>query len=605
MLAKDLAAHRQAQAGALRALGRDEQREDLGQRLGRHAGAVVGDGDPRDAGLAVGGGGDRHRGVLPALDGIERVGDHVEHRPRHARGIEEHEREIGGRPPVDRGSQFGRPLLHRLDDVVDQGREVGWQRVGLPLLAEGEHVHHQRRDLVLVAADDVPALAEHPEVFVLQAHLHEVAAAADSLEDVLDVVGERGDGLARGREPLRLHHRGVVGGVLDGEGRLVADRDHQLEVVVAEPPLSLVGRLDQGRGRVDVDQPDGVVAAPHRHADRLPHPRAHHAVAGGEPVVLLGVAGQHALVVVEHVVEDRAADLHRGGVSRLAVATGLGPQFPALGIEQHDAAAVGFDPFEDELEDPAEKLVDVERVAHRQRRAIHHLEIAAGSGEPAVLRLLRGGEHDRVVLAHRPHDPGAVAGLGGGHDVHGREHLGIVPVLGIDQHGPAEADAVAAGELQPLDAGVVDERPVGTLEVAEHVGVAHPANLGMPPGDLVVVHLHRVARLAADADRPLVGLEVEAGAAVAALDDEQRRHGGVVRDGRGNGDSDSRTGSKPLEARLGRSRWRRRGGSPGGDPQVENLRPLSGRTERLKPCGPFPEGPRGAKPVGFPPRSCP
>ena len=65
-------------------------------------------------------------------------------------------------------------------------------------------------------------------------HLDQVAAAADALQDVLDVVRERGDGLADGRQPLGLDHGGVVAGVLDGQGRLVADGDHQLQVVLGE-----------------------------------------------------------------------------------------------------------------------------------------------------------------------------------------------------------------------------------------------------------------------------------------------------------------------------------------------------------------------------------
>jgi hypothetical protein len=55
-------------------------------------------------------------------------------------------------------------------------------------------------------------------------------------------------------------------------------------------------------------------------------------------------------------------------------------------------------------------------------------------------------------------------------------------------------------------------------------------------------------------------MELKAGAAVAALDDEQRRHGGLIRDGRriGGGGLDSLTAGKPLEASLGRSRRRRK-----------------------------------------------
>ncbi len=71
-------------------------------------------------------------------------------------------------------------------------------------------------------------------VVVVEAEIDEIAAAADALEDVLDVVRERGDGLADGREPLGLDHGGVVVGVFDGERGLVADGDHELQVLVGK-----------------------------------------------------------------------------------------------------------------------------------------------------------------------------------------------------------------------------------------------------------------------------------------------------------------------------------------------------------------------------------
>ena len=143
VFAEDLAAHGQAETGALGSLRGHEQSEDVGEHLGRHAGAVVGNGDPGDARVAVGRGDDRHGGLLPAFHGVEGVGHHVEHRPRHSGRVEKQERQVCRRLPMNRRPRLGRPLLDRLDDVVDEGREVGRQRIGFALFAEGEHVHHQ------------------------------------------------------------------------------------------------------------------------------------------------------------------------------------------------------------------------------------------------------------------------------------------------------------------------------------------------------------------------------------------------------------------------------------------------------------------------------
>ena len=65
------------------------------------------------------------------------------------------------------------------------------------------------------------------------------------------------------------------------------------------------------------------------------------------------------------------------GVQPLARAADLGLQPLLHRVQEHDATAVRLDPLENQLHDAVEQLVDVQRVAHRQRRAIHHLEIAA------------------------------------------------------------------------------------------------------------------------------------------------------------------------------------------------------------------------------------
>ena len=55
---------------------------------------------------------------------------------------------------------LGRPDAHQLDTSATTALRLARHEVGLALLAEGEHVHHQGRDAVLVPLDDVPALAE-------------------------------------------------------------------------------------------------------------------------------------------------------------------------------------------------------------------------------------------------------------------------------------------------------------------------------------------------------------------------------------------------------------------------------------------------------------
>ena len=76
-------------------------------------------------------------------------------------------------------------------------------------------------------------------------------------------------------------------------------------------------------------------------------------------------------------------------------------------IHQHDAAAVGLDPLEDQLHDPLQELIDVERVADGQRRAVHDLQIAPRPGEPGVLRRVGAEVEDLAafLLRERFDDP--------------------------------------------------------------------------------------------------------------------------------------------------------------------------------------------------------
>ena len=148
--------------------------------------------------------------------------------------------QVGRGLPVEGDAQLRGPRLHQLDDVADRLVQVGRLERGLAVLREREHVHDQVVDLRLVLLDDRPAPADDRVVLLVQAHVDQVAAAADALEDVLDVVRERGDRLADGREPLGLDLGLVELGVLDRQAGLVADGDHQHQVVLGEPALGAV-----------------------------------------------------------------------------------------------------------------------------------------------------------------------------------------------------------------------------------------------------------------------------------------------------------------------------------------------------------------------------
>ena len=229
--------------------------------------------------------------------------------------------------------------------------------------------------------------------------------------------------------------------------------------------------LGRGRG-VDVNHADHVVAALHGHAHRLADAHLQDAGRRVPAVVLAGVAGEHAFVPLQHVIEDRLADgdLLVGGHA-LAGAAHLGLELLGLRIDEHDAAAVGLDPFENQFHDPLQQLIDVQRVADGQGRAVHHLEIAADAGQPRIwagsastwkMRLpsacvtewMIRERSSRVLAARQMSTP--------------ISHLaGVVGGAGIEHQRAADLHLVAAGERECSHPLAVDEGPVGAVQIDE------------------------------------------------------------------------------------------------------------------------------------------
>ena len=71
-------------------------------------------------------------------------------------------------------------------------------------------------------------------VVVFEAEFDQIASAANALQNVFDVMRERGDGLADGRQSFGLHHGGIVSRVFDGQRGLMGDGDHQLQMFLVE-----------------------------------------------------------------------------------------------------------------------------------------------------------------------------------------------------------------------------------------------------------------------------------------------------------------------------------------------------------------------------------
>ncbi len=93
---------------------------------------------------------------------------------------------------------------------------------------------------------------------------------------------------------------------------------------------------------------------------------------------------------------------------------------------------------------------------------------------------------------------------------------------------------VAAGQFFLLDALVIDEGAVGAAQVDQQERIAGAADFRMAAGDLGVVQLDGIARVASQVQSASLGVQFKTDALITALDDEERCHGknpGELRNG--------------------------------------------------------------------------
>jgi hypothetical protein len=167
-------------------------------------------------------------------------------------------------------------------------------------------------------------------------------------------------------------------------------------------------------------------------------------------IVVPRVARQYAFIALHDVIENRLTDGDSLVTGQPAsVTTDFGHQLARLQVLEHDAAAIGIDPLEDHIHDSRQQLVDIERVAHRQSRAVHDLQVAACPRQPRRRRFVRRRGQDLAAfrLVHRVNDPRAVVFCIAGDDVDLVRQVLDAPFRDprIQQQRPPELNLVAAG----------------------------------------------------------------------------------------------------------------------------------------------------------------
>ena len=203
MLLDDLPGREQAEPGPLaRPLRAEERREDLLVDLVVDPGPVVG--HLEDQRRTVVAGANHHLGIrlVAGLAGVEGVRDEVDEAGVDALLV--HER--GGDPGLGLEAE---PDPGHLRLVLEQRHDLPRHLVGVHEVHGGsatagelEELLHEGRDPGDVLLEHLPSL-EHPLVVALRhPALEGVHAALQPHQDVLDAVGEAGDGLSHRRQAL-------------------------------------------------------------------------------------------------------------------------------------------------------------------------------------------------------------------------------------------------------------------------------------------------------------------------------------------------------------------------------------------------------------------
>ncbi len=495
----------EAESGAALTFGGEKGDEELVLVFFRDTDAVVLDFDDGGllSGVEVGGEGDD---AVGGFDGIDGVDEEVEDGLVEAVGIDGD----GGLRGADLGEEFDFFIrgggFDEFEAFVEDVGEVGHFHGGEARLGVGEHVHGEALDFIEVALEHFPAGLDVVEVGFSEAELDDVGPAGDSLEDVLDGVGEGSDGFAGGGEAFLLDGFLVEAGVFDGHAGDLADGGEHAELVLG------VGEVgDEG---VDIDDAEDFVAAFDGDADGGTDGEIVDAFAFHEALVGHGVAGEDAFFFGDDVLNNGLGDGDFGDLIVIAVTDDAGVDFVGLvGIDEGDEAAVGAELFKDEVHDAVEDLVDVEDGGECGGDLEEDAEMSHGGGGGFGC-----GEDDGVVRGGDGGDDGGIAGLGDIADIDigvGGDGDGAVGRAEDEERG-AETDLVADFHFAAfVDFDAVDEDAVGGAIIAEEPAVTGVFEVGMASGDGEVGEGDVLAG-AAEVDG-LVAREIKASALVGAL----------------------------------------------------------------------------------------
>jgi hypothetical protein len=224
--ARDAVRNRQAEPGAFAdLLGREERLEDAAAKLRADARAAVGNLDEMAALLRTGRDPDgaRHAGCRHR---VLRVQQQVEEQLLDLVAVDHRHQRLGRILRVDRDVALAQMIFAEIHGGADDRRQVGGDAIRGAAADEREQVAHDLAGARRFAADGLEiALVARRTGPVVQ---HQLDAADDRLERVVDLVSDARDQLADRRQPFAVHE-------LIAQPQLLADVALDADVVRQRP----------------------------------------------------------------------------------------------------------------------------------------------------------------------------------------------------------------------------------------------------------------------------------------------------------------------------------------------------------------------------------
>jgi len=383
--------------------------------------------------------------------------------------------------------EFG---THQAQRIVDGCIQVRGLQVNVAPPGQAQKPLRERGEPLDLALQSIPGLLAQGST--VQQHLHE---ESDRGDDVGHVVGDAGCQDPDRRHALRGEHvllgllQALIGaaqvrvqpGLLDGDGGLGGDSDHQVYVALVE---------DVGlRGGGKVDDAHRLALGYHGCDDRRADRQVLQALGVLEPDVGGGIIGEYRNALAQRARDHASADA-QAAIRLPLVAEPRGPRDDGagLGVNHEQRYLLDRQDLRNAVDHDLQQHRELQRRAQSAAQVEDHVQAVLGVG-------VRDGPVSDGIAGRHGEDHVAVAGQAVGvhrrvavglHDLHPLRALRVGVGLFLEHLQPRSANPEAVAQLERgrgVDATRTDEGAVGAGEVFEQERAVVRQESGMDAGD--------------------------------------------------------------------------------------------------------------------------